>query len=160
MRQLGVLFVCLGNICRSPTAQGVMERKLADAGLSARVRVDSAGTAAYHLGKSPDSRSSEVAAARGYRLDHLRARRVSREDFETFDYVLALDRQNLEDLQRLAPEEAPGRPQLLLDFAGGGAIDEVPDPYYGGPKGFERVLDLIEAGCTGLLSEIRRRLDE
>ncbi|SDU25886.1 low molecular weight protein-tyrosine-phosphatase [Geopseudomonas guangdongensis] len=152
-----VLFVCLGNICRSPTAEGVMRHRLQQAGLAAQVAVDSAGTAAWHIGKAPDPRTCAAAAQRGYRLHELRARQVQAEDFARFDLILAMDHDNLRELQRLRPDSAGAELDLLLR-RGGLAEHEVPDPYYGGSDGFERVLDLVESACERLIEQIRERL--
>lgn len=152
-----VLFVCLGNICRSPTAEGVMRHQLQQAGLAAQVAVDSAGTAAWHIGKAPDPRTCAAAAQRGYRLHELRARQVEAEDFARFDLILAMDHDNLRELQRLRPDSAGAELDLLLR-RGGLAEHEVPDPYYGGSDGFERVLDLVESACERLIEQIRERL--
>jgi len=151
-----ILFVCLGNICRSPTAQGVFRRKAEQAGLSDAIATDSAGTAHWHVGKSPDSRSSQVAASRGVDISDLRARQVSPEDFHAFDYVLAMDHSNLSDLQAMAPADCKASVGLFLSYRSGGETDEVPDPYYGGASGFETVLDLIEDASDGLLADVRR----
>jgi protein-tyrosine phosphatase len=152
-----VLFVCLGNICRSPTAEGVFRHKLREAGLEARVEVDSAGTGDWHVGKAPDTRTRQAALRRGYDLSALRARQVAGDDFRRFDLILAMDGSNLQHLQRLRPSSGAAeldlflrRYQLLLD--------EVPDPYYGGEDGFEQVLDLIEQASDALLGEIKGRL--
>lgn len=154
-----VLFVCLGNICRSPTAHGVFRQMVENAGLADQVSVDSAGTAAWHIGKSPDQRSARHAALRGYDLSPLRARQAVADDFYQFDYVLAMDKENLLNLQQICPAGAPVEPRLLLaDFAQSFNQLEVPDPYYGGDAGFEQVLDLVEDACQGLLADIRKRL--
>ncbi|UTW13547.1 low molecular weight protein-tyrosine-phosphatase [Marinobacterium rhizophilum] len=149
-----VLLVCLGNICRSPTAHGVLEHRLQAAGLH-WVTVDSAGTAAYHQGKGPDARATAAAARRGVALAHLRARQVVAADFNTFDLILAMDAQNLADLREMAPLDARASVRLFLDFAQDLAVDEVPDPYYGGAYGFEQVLDLVEAAADGLVERLR-----
>ncbi|BBT17766.1 low molecular weight protein-tyrosine-phosphatase [Metapseudomonas otitidis] len=151
-----VLFVCLGNICRSPTAEGVLRGKLEQAGLAERVEVDSAGTAGWHIGKAPDPRTCQAAAKRGYDLSALRARQVSAEDFQRFDLVLAMDHSNLRDLKALHAGRG-NAPDLFLRRYGL-ATEEVPDPYYGGEDGFETVLDLVEQACDGLIAEIRERL--
>jgi len=152
-----VLFVCTGNICRSPTAEGVLRRLVRDQGLEGRVEVDSAGTFGYHVGEPPDRRSIRAAAARGYDLSALRARTVTREDFARFDLLLALDRGHRRELEQLAPDGAAARRiRLLLDYAPAFQGQDVPDPYYGGPADFERVLDLAEAGSRGLLEALRR----
>jgi len=150
-----VLLVCLGNICRSPTAHGVLEHRLQEAELD--VLVDSAGTAAYHVGNPPDRRATAAASRRGIRLDHLRARQVGVNDFRRFDLVLAMDRDNLEDLLAICPEEHRTKVRLFLEFAGDRvATREVPDPYYGGDEGFEQVLDLVELAAAGLIEQLRR----
>ncbi len=153
-----LLFVCLGNICRSPTAEGVMRRLVADAGLDDRIAIDSAGTGGWHVGAPPDERATETARRRGTTLEGA-ARRVAPEDFEAFDLILAMDRENLDDLRALAPdEEARAKVRLLREYdpASKGAPDlDVPDPYYGGPTGFDVVLDQVEAACRGLLDDVR-----
>lgn len=152
-----VLLVCMGNICRSPTAEGVLRAHVERAGMADEVEIDSAGTHAYHVGEPPDPRSQKAAARRGYRLEHLRGRRVATADFLRFDLILAMDRSNLAMLKEACPPEEQHRLGLLLDYARNQGEDEVPDPYYGGPDGFERVLDLIEDACTGLIEELRKR---
>jgi protein-tyrosine phosphatase len=148
-----VLFVCMGNICRSPTAQAVLEQRLAQAGLSAAWGVDSAGThGANHAGEAPDARAARHAAARGYSLAGQRARAVVAEDFVRFRHLVAMDAANLAWLQKSAPAGAGASILRLGDLAGFG---DVPDPYYGPPAGFERALDLIEAGCDALLARLR-----
>ncbi|WP_116364213.1 low molecular weight protein-tyrosine-phosphatase [Parahaliea mediterranea] len=149
-----VLFVCLGNICRSPTAHAVFEHCVAAQGLSERIQVDSCGTGDWHIGRAPDRRAIAAAATRGYQLQHLRARQVAPGDFDQFDYILAMDNSNLKDLQAMRPAGFTGHLGLFLAF-GGDAEREVPDPYYGGDEGFDHVLDLIEAASGGLLAEIR-----
>jgi protein-tyrosine phosphatase len=155
-----VLFVCMGNICRSPTAQGVFEAMVVAAGLSKRILVDSAGTHAYHIGKPPDTRASRAAARRGLDLTGQRARRVESADFTRFDYVLAMDSSNLDDLLSMCPQEHRQKVRLFLEFAAPAGRTDVPDPYYGGEQGFERVLDLVEEGASALLEDIRSRLGE
>ena len=152
-----VLFVCLGNICRSPTAQGVFEALLQREGLAGRVQVDSAGTQAYHVGKPPDARAQQAALRRGVDLSGQRARRVRPEDFLEYDYILAMDRSNYEDLRSECHPEYEERIRLFLEFSGTSGPQDVPDPYYGGAQGFEQVLDLIEAAAEGLLADIRSR---
>jgi protein-tyrosine phosphatase len=155
--QLRLCFVCLGNICRSPTAEGVMLQLLQAQGLAERFQVDSAGTAAYHLGKRPDPRTLAAAARRGVALPSL-ARQFQRGDFARFDYVLAMDGENLSELRALAPDaDARQRLHLLRSFEPGAAAVDVPDPYYGGAQGFETVLDICERACAGLLRELRER---
>lgn len=149
-----VLFVCLGNICRSPTAEGVF-RKLVDArGLSAQVEIDSAGTGAWHAGESPDSRAQEEARKRGIDISGLRARAVRPNDFTTFDYIVAMDQDNYDDLRSMCPESEQWRLHRHLSFAPGVSTRSVPDPYYGGVDGFRRVYDLVEQGARGLLDRI------
>ncbi|NCT82600.1 MAG: low molecular weight phosphotyrosine protein phosphatase [Comamonadaceae bacterium] len=150
-----ILFFCMGNICRSPTAEGVMRAKLAAAGLD--VEVDSAGTHGYHVGAPPDARSQQHAARRGYDLSALRARQLVAQDFDRFDLVLAMDDDNLARAERLCPPAQRQRLKLLLDYAPQAGKRHVPDPYYGGAAGFEEVLDLVEAACDGLIEVLRRR---
>lgn len=153
-----VLFVCTGNICRSPTAEGVFRALVAAEGLAGHVATDSAGTHAYHVGEPPDGRSTAAALRRGIDLSDLRARKVRASDYAEFDLVLAMDRGHADILRRQCPVDLAGRVRLFLDFAPDLGIKDVPDPYYGGGDGFERVLDMIEAGSAGLLSHIRRDL--
>jgi protein-tyrosine phosphatase len=153
-----VLFVCTGNICRSPTAEGVLRQLAADAGLAHRIVVDSAGTHGYHVGEAPDARSQTHARRRGYDLSGLRARRFTREDFHAFDLILAMDREHHAILARFAPPSAEQKLRMMLEFARRPGGDEVPDPYYGGPNGFELVLDLIEDAAEGLLDHLRAEL--
>lgn len=154
MSRIKVLFVCLGNICRSPTADGVFRKLVADAGLQDLIEIDSAGTAAWHVGKSPDPRTQHAAASRGYDLSGLRARQAVPEDFYEYDHILAMDLSNLENLQQIRPADASARLGLFLDYAPDLGIKEVPDPYYGGESGFEQVLDLVEAAGKNLLVEL------
>ena len=156
MAQVSVLFVCLGNICRSPTAEAVFSHQLEKAGLKERVAVDSAGTGDWHVGKAPDPRAQAAANGRGYGMDHLRARQVTPEDFRRFDYVLAMDAQNLSDLKAMQPRDSRARTAAFLDFHPGEHPDEVPDPYYGAERGFDEVLDLVEGAAEGLLEHLRR----
>jgi protein-tyrosine phosphatase len=148
--------VCLGNICRSPTARAVLASRIERAALQHRIRVDSAGTGDWHVGEAPDSRAIDAGLRRGYDLRPLRARQVRPEDFATFDFVLAMDRQNLHELQRLRPRGYPGELELFLHYGAGQEVLDVPDPYYGGAEGFETVLDLVEQAADGLLDHIRR----
>ncbi|MDR9750442.1 low molecular weight protein-tyrosine-phosphatase [Pseudomonas sp. SZMC_28357] len=152
-----VLFVCLGNICRSPTAEGVLRHKLREAGLSEQVEVASAGTGDWHVGNPPDKRSQSAAKRRGYDLSAQRAQQVSRADFAAYDLILAMDNSNLRNLKALQP--ATGKAELdlfLRRYAG--EVDEVPDPYYDGEHGFEHVLDLIERASDLLVIELKGRL--
>jgi protein-tyrosine phosphatase len=152
-----VLFVCMGNICRSPTAQGVFAHLVESQGLTSLIQIDSAGTHAYHVGEPPDVRATQAAKMRNIDLGTQRARRVTGDDFLDFDYVLAMDRSNYDDLLSLCPPDHQSKLHLFLEFATGLAEDEVPDPYYGGITGFERVLDMIERASLGLLAEIRQQ---
>jgi protein-tyrosine phosphatase len=152
-----ILFVCLGNICRSPTAEVVFRAVAAREAPDIVLEIDSAGTAGYHVGELPDRRTRQAAARRGYDLSALRARVVEPRDFEHFDLILAMDRENLQALERRAPPQSHDRLRLFLEFAPQTGISEVPDPYYGGPNGFEDVLDLIEAASRGLLEHLRRQ---
>jgi protein-tyrosine phosphatase len=156
--KVAVLFVCMGNICRSPTAEGVFKKLVSDAGLDDRIHADSAGTHAYHTGESPDRRSQAAAERRGFSLDGIRARRVTVMDFEAFDYILAMDEDNLMHMQGAADAEHHGKLRLLLEFAESQHERELPDPYYGGSAGFERVLDLVEEASRGLLDTVLKRL--
>lgn len=149
-----VLFVCLGNICRSPTAEGIARALARREAPELALEFDSAGTADYHIGKPPDPRTIEAARRRGYDLTDLRARLFSDEDFDRFDWVLAMDEANLADLRALAPTEA--RLQLFLEFAPNAPAREVPDPYYGKEAGFDRVIDLVEEGVRGMLATLRK----
>ncbi len=154
-----VLFVCLGNICRSPMAEGTFRALVQGENLQDIIGTDSAGTGSWHVGSPPDRRAQGEMASRGYGISDLRARQVSRADFDAFDLVLAMDYDNLEDLQNLAGAQYEDKVRLFLDFADGEAADEVPDPYHGGPDGFAHVLDLVEAASRGLLAHVRARLD-
>lgn len=152
-----VLFVCLGNICRSPSAEGVFRSHLAKSGLADRVEVDSCGVGDWHVGKGPDPRALDAAKRRGIDISALRARQLAETDFEKFDYILAMDHDNLAAIKALCPSGCSAHIGLFLDFAG--EHDRaVPDPYYGGEKGFEEVLDMIEAASEGLVNELRGRL--
>ena len=157
MKKVKVLFICMGNICRSPTAHGVFEQLLEQHGLAHAVAVDSAGTHAYHVGEAPDKRSQQVARERGYELGHLRARRVENRDFEDFDYVLAMDNDNYNLLAAQCPGHQQDKLQMFLDYAQNFSEREVPDPYYGGARGFQHVLDLVEDAALGLIHDIQRR---
>lgn len=153
-----ILFVCMGNICRSPTAEGVMRALVRDAGLEDEIVIDSAGTGGWHAGDPPDRRATEAARRRGVVLEGA-ARQLTVEDFDAFDLLLAMDRENLAGIRAVAPSpQAAAKARLLREFDPGsaGAPDlDVPDPYYGGPQGFETVLDQVEAACRGLLDAVR-----
>ena len=152
-----ILFVCLGNICRSPTAEGVFRAIAARDAPELAIEVDSAGTAGYHIGEPPDARTRQAASRRGYDLSALRARIVEPRDFENFDLILAMDRENLSVLHHRAPAHVRERVRLFLEFAPDATVTEVPDPYYGGPNGFEEVLDLVETATHGLLQHLRQQ---
>lgn len=151
----GVLFVCMGNICRSPTAEGAFRKLWREQAPHLALRVDSAGTHAYHVGEPPDQRAVAAARARGIDISGHRGRLVTATDFAIFDYILAMDRVNLRRLTSLRPRSSHAEVRLLLEFSGTGGIDEVPDPYYGGSDGFDHVLDLIMRGAAGLLQHVR-----
>ncbi|TWG82081.1 protein-tyrosine phosphatase [Cupriavidus gilardii J11] len=157
MKKYSILMCCMGNICRSPTAEGVLRARLAEAGLGDDVEVDSAGTHRYHLGHAPDPRSQQYARGRGYDLSALRARLALAEDFARFDLVLAMDRDNLANLETLCPPEHRHKLRLLMSFATRHDAEEVPDPYYGEGDGFERVLDYIEDACEGIVAMLLAR---
>lgn len=150
-----ILFVCLGNICRSPTAKAVFDARLAAEGL--RVTTDSAGLTGYHVGCPPDERARKAALERGLDISDQRARLVTGEDFTRFDLILAMDRSNLAGLERVRPPEASARVELLMSLAPDYGLDEVPDPYYGGEDGFRRVIDMLEEAAERLLQELSRR---
>ncbi|MGM0983927.1 MAG: low molecular weight protein-tyrosine-phosphatase [Pseudomonadota bacterium] len=153
-----VLFVCLGNICRSPTAEGVFRRLLDERGLAHQVGVDSCGIGPWHVGKAADTRAREAAARRGIDLSALRARQLDVDDFDRFDLLLAMDHDNLADIEARRPPQSQVPARLFLEYAG--YPDRgVPDPYYGGDRGFDEVLDLVEAASLGLLEEIETRLE-
>jgi protein-tyrosine phosphatase len=154
MKTYAILFCCAGNICRSPTAEGVFAKKVADAGWSGRIFADSAGTHAYHLGEPPDPRTQSAARARGYDLSALRARRVERDDFDRFDLVLAMDQDNREFLARLCPPSHSRKLKLMMEYARSYTAREVPDPYDGGPDDFALVLEMLEDATEGLLQTL------
>lgn len=154
MSQIKVLFVCMGNICRSPTAEGVFKKVLADNGMTDRFIVDSAGTHAYHVGESPDSRAQQTARQRGVNLSNIRARKVSASDFDEFDYILAMDTDNYHILLDACPEHHRHKVRLFLEFAPERDEDNVPDPYYGGQNGFEYVFDLVEDASRGFYHSV------
>ena len=157
-RPISVLFVCMGNICRSPIAEGVFRQRVTQAGLTQLIRIDSAGTHGYHIGAQPDTRAQAAAARRRYDLSGVRARQITRQDIEVFDYVLAMDRDNLGYLSSLGSPEHRNKLQLFLDYATNVKLREVPDPYYGPEEGFELVLDLAENASSGLLTHVQRQL--
>jgi len=152
-----VLFVCMGNICRSPTAQGVFRKMLAEAGLESSVRVESAGTHSYHVGEAPDARAQAAAKRRGVDISDIRARQVTQDDYREFDLILAMDWENLALLQQQCPRAHKHKLHLLMRFAGEHDAATVPDPYYGGPEGFNTVLDYVEDACQGLIEVVRKR---
>jgi protein-tyrosine phosphatase len=154
-----VLLVCMGNICRSPTAEGVLRQYIRLNRLGDKLEVDSAGTHGYHVGEAPDARTQRAAAVRGYNLSQLRARKVARQDLDYFDLILAMDRNNLDNLLRMATPEQQKRIKLFMDYARNFDDDEVPDPYYGLGHGFDLVLDMVEDAAQGLIEEIRQELD-
>lgn len=151
-----VLFVCMGNICRSPTAEAVFRHRVEKAGMADSIQIDSAGTHDYHIGAAPDVRTLNAAKRRGYDMSQLHGRQVEADDFARFDYVLAMDEANLSILQCLRPCDAQSHLGLFLEFAEHHAEREVPDPYYGGAQGFEHVLDLVEDASNGLLKHIKQ----
>lgn len=153
--KMRIIFVCMGNICRSPTAEGVMRRLAENAGVGGQFELDSAGTHSYHVGNPPDTRSQRAAAQRGYDLSGMRARQIGTGDFSFFDLVLAMDRDNLDALHRVCPPQFQHKLGMFLAYAEGRTEQEMPDPYYGGPDGFEQVLDLAEAAARGLIARYR-----
>lgn len=158
--KIRVLFVCMGNICRSPTAHGVFRHLVTERRLHDRIEIDSAGTHAYHSGEPPDRRAQSTATQRGIDLSDLRARAVNALDFEKFDYILAMDRENYSSLVSQCPEHAKAKLHLFLSYAPQLNRQEVPDPYYGGVKGFESVFDMVEHAARGLLDDIEKRLQQ
>lgn len=157
MKEIKVLFVCLGNICRSPTAEGVFRHLVQQEGHSDWIKTDSAGTHAYHIGEQPDRRAQQTARTRGIDLSDLRGRQAIVNDFHEFDYILAMDNENYQNLQRLCPEGHEDKLSLFLDFSREYAESQVPDPYYGGERGFEHVFDLVESASRGLLDTIKKQ---
>ncbi len=153
-----VLLVCMGNICRSPTAEGVLRQFIKINSLGDVVEVDSAGTHGYHVGEAPDSRTQRAAAIRGYNLSQLRARKVARQDLDYFDLILAMDKSNLDNLQRISTPEQQTKLGLFMDYAKNFDDNEVPDPYYGLGHGFDLVLDMVEDASNGLIQEIKQRI--
>ncbi len=156
-RKVSVVFVCMGNICRSPTAEAVFRQIVENAGLSEYISIDSAGTHDYHIGDAPDLRTQRAAQQRGYDMSGLRGRQVEQGDFQRFDYVLAMDHANMAILQRITPPGSKTQARLFLEYARHHQEREVPDPYYGGADGFERVLDMVEDAAEGLLMHIKQR---
>lgn len=157
-KRVSVLFVCMGNICRSPTAHGVLRKLVVEQGLAHLVEVDSAGTHAYHVGEPPDLRARQTALERGIDISDLRARLAESDDFHRFDYVLAMDQDNYRALSRICPPGMEAKLRLFMDFAPELGFREVPDPYYGGQRGFDQVFDLVEMAARGLLDDLSRRL--
>lgn len=153
-----VLLVCMGNICRSPTAEGVLRQFIINNKLGDKVEVDSAGTHGYHVGEAPDSRTQRAAAVRGYNLSQLRARKVAHQDLDYFDLILAMDRSNLDNLRRMAMPEQQEKIRLFMEYARNFEDDEVPDPYYGLGHGFDLVLDMVEDASQGLIVELKKKL--
>jgi protein-tyrosine phosphatase len=158
MKKISVLFVCMGNICRSPTAEAVFRSKVEEVGLAKYIEIDSVGTHDYHIGDPPDSRAQQAAKLRGYDMSNLRGRQVEMADFSRFDYVLAMDNANLGILSRLCPKELSDRLGLFLQYAQQHKVTEVPDPYYGGEDGFDHVLNLVEDASAGLLQHIQKKI--
>jgi protein-tyrosine phosphatase len=156
MQMVRVLFICLGNICRSPLAQGVFEEVVRREGLEGEIEADSAGTGSYHIGEAPDARGQKTARKRGIDISAQRARRLTRDDCERFDYILFMDEENRRLVEPLC-RDGTAEVRLFVDYAPGRPEPEVPDPYYGGPEGFELIMDLIEEASEGLLEDIRRR---
>jgi len=156
MKKVNILFVCMGNICRSPTAEGVFAHHGEQGGVLGRLLIDSAGTHAYHVGEPPDSRAQQAALARGIDLSQQKARRVVADDFDVFDYILAMDSDNLSILEEACPAEYKHKIKLFMEFAPHMKTLAVPDPYYGGSNGFDRVLDLIDEASKGLLVHLRQ----
>lgn len=155
--KVSVVFICMGNICRSPTAEGVFRYLVQQEGLESSITTDSAGTHAYHIGEQPDRRAQQTARHRGIELSDLRARKAIKNDFHEFDYVLAMDDDNYQLLSQICPAGLEGKLSLFLEFSKEFSETEVPDPYYGGDKGFEHVFDLVESASRGLLEDIKKR---
>ncbi|HEY3597260.1 MAG TPA: low molecular weight protein-tyrosine-phosphatase [Paraburkholderia sp.] len=155
MKTVAVCFVCLGNICRSPTAEGVMRHQVVEAKLTDRIIIDSAGTGNWHIGEAPDERAQQAARQRGYDLSRLRGRQIGADDFERFDLLIAMDDANVAALNQICPPTHRDKIRLLMEFAPETAVREVADPYFGGGAGFERVLDQCEAACRGLIAALR-----
>lgn len=161
MHQFSVLFVCLGNICRSPTAEGIFQHKVEQAGLADKVKVDSAGTSAFHVGEPPDSRSQQEAKQYGYDLSYIRSRKAEATDFVDFDLVIAMDLENYHNLSLIKTNGYDDKLKLFIrDYAPELEIEEVPDPYYGGPDGFNKVLKMIEIASDNLLKDVQEQLND
>lgn len=158
--KINVLFVCLGNICRSPTAQGFFQQLIYQEGLEKYFNIDSAGTSSYHIGEAPDQRSIQAAKVQGVDISSLRARQFCAEDFTRFDYLIAMDRENVRNIKLLQPRSSNVNPQLFLEYARNTEISEVPDPYLGGIEGFEEVITLIQSASEGLLKSIVEKTSE
>ena len=158
--EISILFVCMGNICRSPMAEGVFRHFIEREKLTSEIKIDSAGTHAFHKGNIPDYRAEEVALKRGYSLEGITARRIVKEDFLYFDLILPMDMDNLNELKNSSKEKYHNKMRLILDYSDNNSFSEVPDPYYGGSPGFERALDLIEEASKGLLIEMKKLLLE
>mgnify|MGYP002641000871 FL=1 len=156
MKQVKVLFVCMGNICRSPTAEGAFRKLVTDEKLDASIFIDSAGTHAYHIGSPPDNRAQDTALKRDIDLSSLRGRKFTEQDYYEFDYLIAMDESNFRDMKSLDPSDGKGQLSLFMDFSTEHSETEVPDPYYGGNKGFERVFDMVQDASQGLLEHIRK----
>ncbi|GMR03827.1 MAG: low molecular weight protein-tyrosine-phosphatase [Gammaproteobacteria bacterium] len=156
--KIKILFVCLGNICRSPMAEGMFRQRIKEAGLEGLVEIDSAGTHDYNVGRPPDARAQMAALRRGANISRLRGRQTCAEDIRTFDYILAMDRENYKDLRAICPVGLEHKLKMFLDYAPGRPERDVPDPLFGGDDGFDRVLDMIEEAASGLLEDLRRRL--
>ena len=157
MKKTNILFVCMGNICRSPTAEGVFTALVEQQHLQSHFHIDSAGTHAHHVGEAPDLRAQQAARQRGIEIKHLQARKVTYGDFEDFDYILVMDSENHDIVMRACPQQYQHKIAYLLDFAPQLKVREVPDPYYGGSQGFERVLDMIEQASEGFLAHLRQQ---
>ena len=153
-----ILFVCMGNICRSPTAEAVFRGTAVREGIAPHLFIDSAGTGSWHVGEAPDRRAAAAAKKRGYDMNAKRGRQVTEEDFQRFDWIFAMDEDNLRRLEELRPPEYAGHLGLFLDLVANADVREVPDPYYGGPQGFEHVLDLIERASEALIAHLRKEL--
>ncbi|MEC9376298.1 MAG: low molecular weight protein-tyrosine-phosphatase [Pseudomonadota bacterium] len=156
MDKIGVLFVCMGNICRSPTAEGVFRKLINESNLDLKLEIDSAGTHAYHVGETPDARAINAALRRGIDISKQRARAVVKEDFNRFNYILAMDRSNLHELSNIQPKKISAEPSLLLDYSVGIDCNEVPDPYYGENSDFELVLDLLHQACNSFIGHLKK----